>query len=220
MLVALGTLESAQTKGTQAIVKAITQLLNYCATHHYAHIRFFASDMYLHVHSNASYQPESEARSRAGGYFFLSDKPPAHINENEPYSPPHKGALRVLLSIIKAVISSATEAELGALFFNAKDATSLRIMLEEMVHHQGATPLQTRQRHCQAESLQGHGHAIPLGQKPLRPRPILRALAQRVQNLAYYFTKHHSPSQHIIMRSQYLLPITYANLLMTDARLC
>ena len=136
MLVALGTLESAQTKGTQAIVKAITQLLNYCATHHYAHIRFFASDMYLHVHSNASYQPESEARSRAGGYFFLSDKPPAHINENEPYSPPHKGALRVLLSIIKAVISSATEAELGALFFNAKDNASLCIILEEMVHPQ------------------------------------------------------------------------------------
>ena len=33
MLVALGTLASAQSKGTEATAQAATQLLNYCATH-------------------------------------------------------------------------------------------------------------------------------------------------------------------------------------------
>ena len=39
MLVALGTLASAQSKGTEATAQAVTQLLNYCATHPEATIR-------------------------------------------------------------------------------------------------------------------------------------------------------------------------------------
>jgi hypothetical protein len=41
------------------------------------------------------------------------------------------------------VLSSATEAELGALFYNAKDACMLRSTLTEMGHPQPATPIQT-----------------------------------------------------------------------------
>ena len=36
-----------------------------------------ASDMMLHIHSNASCLSELKARSRAGGHFFLSNKPSA-----------------------------------------------------------------------------------------------------------------------------------------------
>jgi hypothetical protein len=40
-------------------------------------------------------------------------------------------------------MSSAAEAELGALFINAKEAVYIRNMLEEMGHIQPRTPIQT-----------------------------------------------------------------------------
>jgi len=46
-------------------------------------------------------------------------------------------------TIIKAVMSSAAEAELGALFLNAKEGVYLRQILIEMGHPQPCTPLQT-----------------------------------------------------------------------------
>jgi hypothetical protein len=63
MLVALGTLGAAQAKGTKATAEASTKLLNYAATHPYVTIQFKASNMVLHVHSNASYLSETKAQS-------------------------------------------------------------------------------------------------------------------------------------------------------------
>ena len=112
LLVALGTLSAAQSKGTAATAQAITQLLNYCATHPDA----IASEMHLHIHSDASYLSEIRARSRAGGYFFLSDKPKKLPPEPHNTPPPLNGAIHVHSSIMRSVLSSATEAETGALF--------------------------------------------------------------------------------------------------------
>jgi hypothetical protein len=55
LLPAIGTLASQQAHGTKATLEALTQLLNYCAMHPDAKVHFIASDMVLHVHSNASY---------------------------------------------------------------------------------------------------------------------------------------------------------------------
>jgi hypothetical protein len=44
---------------------------------------------------------------------------------------------------MKQVLSSATEAEAGPLFYNAKDAAPIRIALDELGHPQDSTPLQT-----------------------------------------------------------------------------
>ena len=44
---------------------------------------------------------------------------------------------------MREVLSSAAEAELGALFHNGKEACPLRIALEEMGHPQPATPMAT-----------------------------------------------------------------------------
>ncbi len=49
----------------------------------------------------------------------------------------------MIATIIKAVMSSAAEAELGALFINAKEAVHIRQILEEMGHPQSQTPIQT-----------------------------------------------------------------------------
>ncbi len=69
--------------------------------------------MILAVHSDAGYCNEKKSRSRVGGHFFLS-------NDNE--FPPINGAILTVATIIKAVMSSTAEAELGALYLNAKEA--------------------------------------------------------------------------------------------------
>jgi hypothetical protein len=69
MLVAIGSISSEQTKGTQHTLDKVTHLLNYCTTHPEAVIRYHASDMALHIHSDASYLLASEARS-IGEYSF------------------------------------------------------------------------------------------------------------------------------------------------------
>ncbi|MFM7748047.1 MAG: hypothetical protein ACKO7X_09025 [Bacteroidota bacterium] len=51
-------------------MKRVKQLLDYCATHPSPCLTYTASDLQLHIHSNAGYNNESQARSRTGGHFF------------------------------------------------------------------------------------------------------------------------------------------------------
>ena len=83
--------------------------------------------MTLAVHSDASYLSEPNARSRAGGHFFLS------FNEAIPRN---NGAILNIAHIIKHVMSSATEAELATLYIMAREAVYIRIILNEMGHKQ------------------------------------------------------------------------------------
>ena len=93
--------------------------------------------MCLHVHSDASYLSVPKARSRAGGHFFLSSYPSAEaVDKHLPNGPVH-----VVSKILKNVMSSAAEAEIGASFLNAKEATMIRTCLEEMGHPQPPTPI-------------------------------------------------------------------------------
>jgi hypothetical protein len=89
--------------------------------------------MILAVHSDAGYANEKKARSRAGGHVFLSN--------NEP-DPPNNEAILTNATIIKNVMSSAAEAEIGALYLNAREAVYLRQILIEMEHPQPPTPIQ------------------------------------------------------------------------------
>jgi hypothetical protein len=56
--------------------------------------------------------------------------------------PINNGAVLNILQIIKAVMSLAAEAKLGALFINAKMAVSIQRTLKEMGHSQSCTPIQ------------------------------------------------------------------------------
>jgi hypothetical protein len=145
VLVAIGTIASQQSKGTQATAKALTQLLNYAAACPDATVRYHTSDMYLHVHSDASYLPEASARSRAGGIFFCSKRTAYPSKPPVPTAipSPQNGAIHIISSIMRNVMASAMEVELGALFHNARDGIPLRNTLIEMGHEQAATPIQT-----------------------------------------------------------------------------
>ena len=65
--------------------------------------------------------------------FLLSDTP----------IPTNNRAVINIAQLIKAVMSSAAEAEVGSLYMNAQEAVPARKILEEMGHPQRCTPLQT-----------------------------------------------------------------------------
>jgi hypothetical protein len=100
---------------------------------------------YFHLHSDTSYLSVAKARLWAGGISFLSSPlaDPTRVPEPTDPLPPTNGALHILRSIMPMVLSSATEAKLGALFYNAKDSCMLRTTLSEMGNPQPATPIQT-----------------------------------------------------------------------------
>jgi hypothetical protein len=109
-------------------------------------------------------------------------------------------------------MASAAEAEMGALFYNAKDGAMLRVILEELGHPQGATPLQTdnscasgiandtvKQRRSKAIDMRFYWI-----KDRVRKGEFLVFWRAGSENDADYFTKHHSPSHHRLMRSRYL----------------
>jgi hypothetical protein len=209
MLVALGSIASAKKSEDTAI--AITQLLNYAATNPDATVRYIASDMCLKIHSDASYLSEPKARSRAGGHFFLSSHqltPPSATS----IPPPRNGAIHTLCQIMKVVLASATEAELGAAFFAAKDGVLCRTILKEMGHPQPPTPLQV-DNSCAVGIVnntvkQRRSKAIDMRFYWLKDRECQMQFKvfwkPGKENEGDYFTKHHPPSHHRRVRPTYL----------------
>jgi hypothetical protein len=110
LLCPISAIASQAATPTEDTMEQTLQLLDYIATQEEAVITYSASDMKLAVHSDASYLSEPHARSRAGGHFFLS---------NEATIPANNGAVLNIAHIIKHVMTSATEAELAALYIMA-----------------------------------------------------------------------------------------------------
>ncbi len=129
-LSAIATKQANLTEKTRATIK---HLLDYCAMQDNAVLIYKASKMILAVHSDVGYCNKKKLWNRVGGHFFLS-------NDNE--FPPNNGAILIIATIIKAVMSLAVEAELGALYLNAKEAAYLQQILAEMGHPQPQTPIQ------------------------------------------------------------------------------
>jgi hypothetical protein len=133
MLAALGSIATQQANPTQNTIKKVQQFLDYASTHPDAIVTYHTSDMVLAGHSNTSYLSKSKARSRAGGHFFMS---------NNTAKPPNNGAILTIAQIVKAVMSLAAEAELGALYINCREAIPAHHTLEFMGHPQPPTPMQ------------------------------------------------------------------------------
>jgi hypothetical protein len=203
ILTALSSIATEQAKLMQETMKKVRQLLDECATQEEAIITYNASNMILAVHSDAGYCNEKKACSRAGGQFPLS---------SDEAFPPNNGAILTNATIIKAVMSLAAEAELGAIYLNAREAVHLRQILEEMKHPQPKTPIQTN--NTTAEGV--INNKIQLKQTKamdtrfhwLRDREAQGQFRIHWQpgstNHADYFTKHHSPAHHVNVRAEFL----------------
>jgi hypothetical protein len=161
--------------------------------------------MVLAVHSDASYLSEPQARSRAGGNFFLT---------GEVDDPPNNGAILNISKIMKGVMSSAADAELGALYINACKAVPISNLLQEMGHKQPKTPIQTNNSTASGVV---NSNIQPQQTKAMDMRFYwLRCRDSQGQfryywkpgptNQADYYTKHHPAHHHIEQRHRILTP--------------
>ena len=206
VLMALSLIASEQTKGTKHTLEKAYQVLDYLASHPDAVVRFRASDMVLNIHSDASYLSEPNARSRACGHFFMgalstNDKP---IKLN--------GAFHTLCAILRFVVASAAEAELGALFLNCQEGIIFQTTLEDLGHPQPRIPV-----HC------NNATAVGIANNTIK-RQQSRAMEMKyfwtcekdaqkmysfkwhpeMENLADYQSKHHPGAHHTAVRPYYL----------------
>ena len=189
-------------------------------THPDAKIRYYASDMILNVHSDASYLSVPNARSRAAGIFFLGSLPhpdkPILLN----------GIIHVLCTILRFVAASAAEAELGALFLNAKEAKIMRLTLEELGHPQPPTPI-----HVDNSTTVGIVNNTVKRQKSrsmeMRYFWLLDGKVQKIfsfqyhpgfENLADYPSKSHPGNHHLEVRPFYLHMLNSPRFLKRAAR--
>lgn len=205
LLMPISAIASQTSEPTEDTMKQTQQLLDYLATQEEAVLTYNKSNMILAVHSDASYLSEPKARSRAGGHFFLS---------YDTNNPPNNGAILNVAHIIKNVMSSATEAELAALYIMAREAVYIRIILEEMGHKQPATPIQTDNAMAEAvinaKIQPKRTKAMDMRFHWLRDRECQQQFRfywrPGKTNYADYWTKHHSAAHHVNIRKEFLTP--------------
>jgi hypothetical protein len=129
---ALNKISTDQTRATEKTKTEAGQLLDYLSPHPDNKISFQASYMILHIHTDASYLSVSKARRRLRGLFYLGYNPPNQDKLN--------GSILNFAPVIKNIVASAAESEVGACFQNAQTAAPLRTTLLELGQKQPATP--------------------------------------------------------------------------------
>ena len=195
MLVALSEISATQSKATSETKEKLDWLLDYAASQPISKITYKASNMILHVHSDASYLSAPKARSRVGGHFFLN------LGAQDPSI---NGPIHAVCKILKNVVSSAAEAEIAAMFENCKEATVIRTTLQELGHPQPPTPIYVdnttaygfanesiKIKRTKAIDMRYHWVVDRCKQDQFKIH-----LKPSKQNLADYFTKHHPPTHH------------------------
>jgi hypothetical protein len=120
-----------------------------------------------------SYLSEREAKSRAGVSFtwIRALTQPTKIT---------KGAILIISTVLKHVMSSAVEAEIGAVFINAKEGAVLHTTLEELGHPQPHHTIGNNQHHChrvqqwhnKTKTYKINGHAFSLDKRQSQARAI------------------------------------------------
>lgn len=194
MLVVLGQIASSQSKATENVEAACAHFLHYAATYPNATIIYRASGMILRVVTDASFHSEINAGTRMGGVHYLGDMHGSRLN----------GMIDTLCKLIDVVVASAAEAELGALFFNAKMATETRYMLEDFGFPQPPTSIE-----CDNQCAVGIANGDVKLKRSRAMDVRFHWIADRVrqgqfvihwqkgsQNLADYFTKVHPATHH------------------------
>jgi hypothetical protein len=159
LIMPINVLASEQSKATAVTADKVIKLLNYCNTHPETQIRYHASKIILRIHSDTSYLSEKEARSIAGGFFYMGSSTSTEK---------------------KLLMSSAAEAEIGAVFINAKEGAVLRTTLEELGYPHPPTPVETdntttrgyRNGTIKQKRTKNNGYMFLLDQRQSKTRPI------------------------------------------------
>jgi hypothetical protein len=127
------------------------QFLDYVASQKEAIVTYQASDMKLAIHSDASYLSKPKACSQARGHMFMAGREEI---------PNNNGAVLIISQIIKTVMSSAAEAELGMLYINAKQRYPCNTHWKNWATHNRGPPskptIQWRMRYSPTKSSPRH----------------------------------------------------------------
>ena len=105
--------------------------MDYAHTYPDATIRYHASDMCLHIDSDAAYLVQPCARSRVGGHFYLSNNIPEGTNIPKPTP---NGSILTERHTVRNLMSSAAETETIRIFHNVKKAVSIKTALTKLGH--------------------------------------------------------------------------------------
>ena len=133
LLPSLTEISSDQAKATEETLAATKKLLDLVTTLPDAVIWYVSSDMCLWIDSDTSFASICNARSRVGGFFYLSSYPskiPKH------HDPSLNVPIFVLCRRMKMFLSSAAEAEYGGIFINFKEGVPIHTTLPELGHNQ------------------------------------------------------------------------------------
>ena len=147
---------------------------------------------YTQTHPTSS---EKQARSRAGGHFYLTNHDVEIFNN---------GAVLTISTIIKHIMASSSEAEIAAMFYNSCKSIPIHITLEEIGYPQPPTnvTVNTSTVHglTQGTMITKKSKAMDMRFHWLKWREEqghIRYLWWRVKkNLAEYHTKHHPPQHY------------------------
>ena len=212
ILPAINEIGLSQATPTQNTLLKCKQLLDYLHTHPNATIRYKASDMCLHVDTDAAYLVAPGAKSRIAGYYYLGNKYTVANNTIHP-KPTLNGPLHVECKLLQYVVSSAAEAETGGIFANCNSIIPIRNMLKVLGHHQPPTPIKTD--NATASSFINKTLKLKRSKSwDMRYFWLLDRISQQqfyiywdkgTNNHADYWTKHFAPSHHQKIRNTYIL---------------
>ena len=120
MLTALGSITDQKANPTEKTMQKVKQLLDYAASHPDAVLTYQAIEMVLESHSYTLYIYKKKTKADQVDIYLCK----------KTALPPNNGAVFTISKIIKAVMSSSAEAELGSLFINCKESIQARQDLE------------------------------------------------------------------------------------------
>ena len=120
-MMTLSDISSKQAAPKEETLNIANKFLDYATTHLDTIFTYTASDMLLAVHIDVSYLDENKARGQVGRKFFLT-LDTIKITNN--------GAVINIAQIIKSVMTSTSEDELGAFFINVRETVPQRKTLE------------------------------------------------------------------------------------------
>ena len=206
ILPALNEIGLQQHMPTEIIRKKCNRLMDYLHTYKNAFIRYKASDMQLHIDSDAAYLVLPHSRSRIAGFYHLTNLP----HDSDRYF--RNGGVLVECSRIRHVVASSAEAETAGLFHNAQTAIPIRTTLEALGHKQQTTPI--RADNSTASCFVNNNIQIKKAKTWDMRYHWLRDREAQDQfkiywkrgeyNDADYFTKHHAITHHRTKRGDYL----------------
>ena len=171
--------------------------------------------MQLCGHTDASYLSVSKSRSRAAAYFYLSTYNGALLPPNHESKPPARpnGAVHVMSKVMRQVLLSATEAEVGATFYVCQDAAPLSNTSTDLGHVQGKTLIITDNECCEGilnnTFKQRRSNVMDMRFYWVKCR-IAQGKFELLwrsgrENLADYFTKLHAQVHHKTTQPLYVI---------------